>query len=141
MSSTRRWLVVAVTALACAAIGAVAAGSRSVGPLARLGVTETRLQPQLVSLLAPPGDPLVLLVGVTWAKEGYCDGQFDVHVTETASEVKIGTVVSREDPRMVCAGLGTVENLAWAGFRLASPLGGRVVVRDSDGSALPIRRR
>jgi hypothetical protein len=40
-----------------------------------------------------------------------------------------------------CAGLGTAENLAWADFRLTSPLGDRVVVRDSDGSALPVRRR
>jgi hypothetical protein len=137
MSSTRRVLAVAV--VGCAAVGAVAAGLRGVGPLARLGVTVTRLQPELVSLLAPPGDPLVLLVGVTWTREGYCDGQFNVRVTETASEVTVGTVVSREYPGLMCAGLGTLENLAWADVRLAAPLGDRVVVRDSDGFALPIR--
>ncbi|GAB1688290.1 hypothetical protein [Krasilnikovia sp. M28-CT-15] len=139
MSVTRRRLVVAATTLACAAVGAGAAGLQGIGPLARLAVTETRLEPQVVTLLNPPGDPLAVLVGVPWTKEGYCVGQFEVEATETPTEVTVGAVVSREDPTGPCAGVGTVDNLAWVDFQLVAPLGSRAVVRSSDGAALPIR--
>jgi hypothetical protein len=141
VTRSRRWLLVVVAASACAALGTAAAGFLGVGPLSGLAVTETRLQPQLVALLKAPGDPDVVLVGVTWTEEGYCLGQFDVRATETPTEVRIGPVTSREDPRVACAGIGTADNLAWVEVRLAAPLGGRAVVRGSDGSALPVSYR
>ena len=90
-------------------------------------------------MLAPPGDPLVLAVAVQWTKEGYCAGQFEVEATETATEVRVGTVTSREREGMLCAGLGTVDNLAWVDIHLAAPLGTRSAVRASDGATLPLR--
>jgi hypothetical protein len=112
------------------------------GPLAFDRVTETRYEPQAVRLLGEGGDPLVIMVGVTWPKEGYCSGQFSVLATETASEVRIGTVVSRERRGLGgCAGLGTVDGLAWAELRLASALDGRVAIRASDGQVLPEHMR
>ncbi|MEU4219206.1 hypothetical protein [Actinoplanes sp. NPDC026623] len=140
MSLTRRWLVGAVTALACAAAGAGAAGFHGIGPLASLAVTETRLEPQL-AITNSPGDPLVVFVAVTWTKEGYCAEQFEVQAAETPTEVRVGTVVSRENRAMPCAGLGTVNNLAWVPLTLAAPPGSRTVLRSSDGSALPVRDR
>lgn len=137
MSRTRRWLV---AALACAGLGTVAVGFLGFGPLDRRAVTETRLEPQRVSVLGQGGDPLVLMVGVTWTEEGYCDGQFEVHATETATEVRIGTVVSREKPGMLCPGLGTADNTAWTSVYLAAPLGERQAVRESDGFVLPVRK-
>jgi hypothetical protein len=79
------------------------------------------------------------MVGVLWSKDGYCSGQFTVDGTETATEIRVGTVVSREHSGGTCSGLGTMDNMAWAELRLASPLGDRVVVRDSDGARLPLR--
>jgi hypothetical protein len=140
MNVARRWLVVLVAASAFVGFAGVGAGFLSIGPLARLGVTETELQPQVVRLLDEGADPLVF-IGVTWMKGGYCSGQFKVQAVETATEVRVGMVLSRENRGvpMSCAGLGTVDNMAWASLRLSSPLGGRVMVRDSDGSLLPIR--
>jgi len=102
-------------------------------------VEETRHQPEAVRLLGEGGDPLVIMIGVTWSQEGYCSGQFSVQATETASEVRVGTVVSRESRGGGgCAGLGTLNGMAWTDLRLASPLDRRVVVRASDGQRLPI---
>lgn len=140
MSRTRRRLVAAAAALTCAGLGTVAVGFFGFGPLDRPAVTETRLEPQRVSVLGQGGDPLVLMVGVTWTEEGYCDGQFEVHATESATEVRIGTVVSREEPGMLCAGLGTAGNTAWTSVYLAAPLGERQAVRESDGFVLPVRK-
>jgi hypothetical protein len=141
MNVVRRWLVVLIAAPACVGFAAVAAGFLSVGPLAALGVTETELQPQVVRLLDEGADPLVM-IGVTWMKGGYCSGQFKVQVAETATEVRVGMVLSRENRGVPtsCAGFGTIDNMAWAPLRLSSPLGERVMVRDSDGSLLPIQR-
>ncbi|GAB1641135.1 hypothetical protein [Krasilnikovia sp. MM14-A1259] len=141
MSITRRRLVAAAAALACVTVCAAAAGFRGIGPLARLSVTEMRLEPQIVTVMNPPADPLEVLVGVTWREEGYCAGQFEVRATETPTEVRVGTVVSRDDSALSCAGIGTVDNLAWAELQIAAPLGTRAVVRGSDGSVLPIRYR
>jgi hypothetical protein len=44
--------------------------------------------------LGEGGDPLVVMIGVTWTKNGYCSGQFKVQATETATEVRVGTVLS-----------------------------------------------
>ena len=122
--------------LACVMLAGVAACT--VGPFARGRVTETYLQPQAIRLLGEGGDPLVVMVGVLWAKDGYCSGQFTARATETATEIRVGTVKSREHSSGDCAGVGTWEDMAFAELRLASPVGDRVVVRDSDGASLPI---
>lgn len=105
----------------------------ALGPL-----TEESLQPQVVSLLPEGNDPRVISIGVTWTEPGWCVGQFQVKATETATEVRVGTVVSRLNANDMCAGVGTAGNMAWADLRLASPLGSRAVIRDSDGAALPV---
>jgi hypothetical protein len=99
----------------------------------RLVVTEKTIRPELVSL--QDGGPLI---GFTWRRSGYCAGQFKVTATETATEVMVGDVISREYSRGACAGLGTTDNIAWVSLTLASPLGSRSVVRQSDGAALPV---
>ena len=85
------------------------------------------------------GDPLVIMIGVKWTKDGWCSGQFTVQATETPTEVHVGHVTSREHSKGMCAGLGTADNTAWAYVQLAAPLGDRVVIRDSDGAPLPVR--
>jgi hypothetical protein len=139
MNVPRRWLVGLVAALTCVGVGLVAAGFLGFGPVARDGVTETQHQPQVVKLLGEGGDPLVVMIGVTWTKDGYCSGQFEVQATETPTEIRVGTVLSREYANGDCAGIGTDDTFAWAELRLTSPLGERAVVRDSDSSLLPIR--
>jgi hypothetical protein len=129
---------VLVGVAACIALGLATAGYVGLGPLSRLRMTETQLQPQAVHLLGAPGDPLIAMVGVTWTKEGYCSGQFRVQATESLTEVRIGAVTSREYRYGTCAGLGTVDNIAWAELRLTSPPGQRVFVRASDGVRLPL---
>jgi hypothetical protein len=137
MNVTRpRLIAVAATALVVGTVAAVV--FLGVQQLARSRVTEVSLQPQAVRLLGEGGDPLVVMVGVTWREDGYCSGQFHVKATETTTEVRVGTVVSRLYSNRACAGLGTVNNMAWAELTLASPLGMRVVVRNSDGVVLPV---
>jgi hypothetical protein len=104
------------------------------------GVTEKSLQPQAVMLLPPGNDPRVGEVGVLWTKPGWCVGQFRAEATETATEVWLGTVVSREDPNGACAGVGTGGKMAWAELTLKAPFGARKPIRASDGVALPVRR-
>ena len=135
---SRRWLIVLVGVSACVALGSATAGYVGLGPLSRLRMTETRLQPQAVHLLGASGDPFIAMVGVRWTKEGYCSGQFRVQATESLTEVRIGVVTSREYRYGACADLGTVDNMAWAPLRLTSPLGQRVFVRASDGVRLPL---
>lgn len=102
-------------------------------------VTVTELEPQQVRLLGEGGDPLVIAIGVHWPKEGYCSGQFTVRASETATEVRVDNVISREHSKGLCDGLGTADQTAWADRTLAAPLGDREVVRASDGARLPIK--
>jgi hypothetical protein len=83
------------------------------------------------------GDPLVVRVGFTWPEDGQCLGQFRVSFDESATRIRVGTVVSRQvfGP---CAGVGTLNNKAWTDLRLSSPPGDRTFVRDRDGARLPI---
>ena len=138
-SSTHRhgFNVAAAFALALVAAAALLFSAQQARTLTR----ETVFQPNAMKLLGEGGDPRVILVGVTWTDDGYCPGEFHVSATETASEVKVGMVVRRTvlfgaGP---CAGVGTVDNTAWAELRLASPLGSRIVIRESDGVVLPVR--
>ena len=89
-------------------------------------------------LLGESGDPLVILIGVRWTKDGWCSGQFTVRATETPTEIRVSNVTSHEYHYGICAGLGTADNMAWAEVRLTTPLGNRAVVRDSDGTRLPV---
>lgn len=136
MRSGRRWLLLHLVAAFAVLAGVTAC---DLGRFAPDRVIETQLEPQFVGLPGEGGDPLVIYVVVTWTKEGWCSGQFTVQAIETPTEVRVGKVTSREYPGGSCAGVGTVDNMAGAELRLASPLGDRVVVRDSDGARLPIR--
>jgi hypothetical protein len=104
----------------------------------RSGVTETSLQPQAVRLLPAGNDPRSVTVGVMWLKDGWCVGEFRAQATETASEVRLGSVIDRQYSHAACAGVGTVHNMAWADLTLKAPLGNRLVVRSSDGVTLPV---
>ena len=103
----------------------------------RSGVTATSLQPQPVRLLPPGNDPRGVRVGVTWLKDGWCVGEFQAQATETATEVRLGSVIDRQSPHGICAGVGTANNMAWTDLTLKAPLGNRLVVRSSDGVTLP----
>jgi len=103
----------------------------------RSGVTATSLQPQAVRLLPPGNDPRGVRVGVTWLKDGWCVGEFQAQATETATEVRLGSVIDRQSPHGICAGVGTANNMAWTDLTLKAPLGNRLVVRSSDGVTLP----
>jgi hypothetical protein len=100
--------------------------------------TDVSIQPRFVSPIGDGGNPLVVLVGFTWTEKGYCSGQFHVKANESPAEVTVGDVISRTYSRGACAGLGTDGKLAWAEMTLASPIGRRIVVRSSDGAALPV---
>jgi hypothetical protein len=135
-STNRRIRLVVAAAVALGIAAAVFLGSLQ---LARSLAIEESLQPQAVQLPGEGGNPLVVWVGVTWTKDGYCPVEFNVRATETATEVRVGMVVRR---RLVfdtapCADVGTIDKTAWATLILASPLGRRVVIRDSDGVVLP----
>src|SRR5258708_10300719 len=98
-------------------------------------VRDTVLQPRAV--FEDPGvDPRTVEVGVTWKQEGWCLGEFHVQASETGSEVKIDAVIDRLSANSMCAGVGAVNNMAWAELHLAAPLGTRAVV-GRDGTALP----
>lgn len=129
---THRRRLLPKTAVACVLLAAVSACNTP----DRMTVTE--LQPQRVRLLGEHGDPLVILIGVHWTKAGYCSGQFSVKATETATQVRVENVISREDSKGICAGIGTADETAWADVILAAPLGDRPVVRTSDGARLPV---
>lgn len=102
------------------------------------GVSETSLQPQAVRLLPPGNDPRGVTVEVTWLKDGWCVGEFQAQATETATEVRLGPVIDRQNPHAVCAGVGSDHKMAWADLTLKAPLGKRLVVRSSDGVVLPV---
>ncbi len=121
--------------------GTVAAAVAIVTALVHFGmshynvVTETSLQP--LAVLQDPGvDPRTVQVGVTWIQEGWCVGEFHVKASETSSQVKIDSVIDRQSSTGYCAGVGAVNQMAWADLQLATPLGTRAVVR-GDGSTLP----
>ncbi len=128
---------VVVGVVAVCAVGAFRLGMWPFGPR----LIETQHQPQAVRLLGEGGDPLVISVGVTWPDDGYCSGQLTASATETATEVRLHDVVSREYVGGSCAGLGTSDGMAWETLQLAQPLGERVVVRDADGVRLPVLGR
>ena len=103
----------------------------------RSQVTVRVLQPEAVQLEAG-GSSRTISVGVSWPEDGYCIGQFQVEARETSAQVRVIDVVSRESHYGSCPGVGTAHHLAWGRFGLKTPLGARVVVRDRDGSALPV---
>jgi len=104
-------------------------------------------RPQFIDTSIPPdslspggfGDTTDFRVFFTWTEDGYCVGQFHVKATETATQVRVGPVISRRYLYGgICAGVGTVENVASVELKLASALGKREVVRESDGAPLPV---
>ena len=51
-----------------------------------------------------------------------------------------GPVTSHLDPNLACAGVGTVNNTAFAELTLREPLGDRTPVRGSDQGVLPVKQ-
>ncbi len=67
-----------------------------------------------VAVLDIDADPLTVDVVVHWEQSGWCPGGWEVSATETATEVRVSTVTTRDYPGGECAGLGTSNGLAWA---------------------------
>jgi hypothetical protein len=130
------FVLLPVTALLVAAL-LVYAGYQGSGPLSSLGVEVRQVEPTGYRLLGEGGEPKVIVVVVDWPEDGFCSGQFSVPVTQSDDEVRVGIVTSREHRNGSCAGLGTVDGTAGVDVMLDEPLGDRVVVRASDGAALP----
>ena len=137
MNARRRQLAI-VSGLAVAALALATAVYFGREKLVLTPATEVSIQPQFVSPLGEGGDPRTVMVGFAWTENGYCSGQFHVTAIESRSEVRVGPVISRTYGGGACAGVGSDGKLAWAPMTLASPLDQRIVVRDSDGVALPV---
>jgi hypothetical protein len=122
------------------ALGAAGLAVAAVAALVYIGVScnsvsESVLQP--LAVLQNPGvDPRTVEVGVAWTQEGWCLGEFHVQASENPSEVKVDAVIDRLSANANCAGVGAVNNVAWAELHLEAPLGTRPVVR-RDGTTLP----
>lgn len=102
------------------------------------GPEQLRHRPVAVRQLGEGGDPLVIMIGIEWAHDGWCSGQLSVTATETPAEVRVDDVVDRPPHGDGgCAGLGTINSRAWVDLTLSAPLGTRAVVRASDGVVLP----
>jgi hypothetical protein len=130
LAPRRRLQVLSAAGLAIAAVAALV----YIG-VSNNSVSETVLQPRAV-LQDAFADPRIVEIGVDWTQEGWCLGEFYVQASETPSEVKVNTVTDRLSANANCAGVGSVNNMAWADLQLAAPLGTRPVVR-RDGTALP----
>ena len=134
-----RRLRIAVAVAAPVALVLAVAGCLGAGPLSVIGVDERHVEPQSVALLGQGGDPLVGVVRFPWPGDGFCSGQFHVDAAETATQVRVGTVVSRVTRwNGACAGIGTLDGMASAELRLSAPLGLREVIRATDGAPLPV---
>lgn len=82
--------------------------------------------------------PLRLTLVFPWAQEGACAGQFSATATETATRVTVSQVTSTgPGPGEACGGIGTNGRTAAVDLDLDTPLGGREVVRQTDGQTLP----
>ncbi len=101
-------------------------------------VSEVSIQPEFVTPVGTTGDPLHVLVGFAYTENGYCTGQFHAKASETPTQIRVGAVISRTYSHGNCAGLGSNGRFAVADLTLRSPTGRRLVVRDSDGVALPV---
>jgi hypothetical protein len=102
-------------------------------------VTERPFEPQALDPVDPSGDPRAVLIGFIWPEDGYCTGQFHAKATETSTQVRVGTVISRLDSSLACAGIGSKPgDMVWVPLILSSTIGSRAVVRDDDGLALPV---
>ena len=103
------------------------------------GATMTYVQPEAVRLPKAGQDPRTLSVEFTWSGGGYCFGEFQAQVFETATSVVVGPVIDRQFHHGgACAGVGTVYDRASVGVTLRMPLGTRSPIRRSDGAFLPI---
>lgn len=100
----------------------------------RPAIGHTTLEPRVVRL-GP--DPHSLSVGVAWAQDGYCVGELSVTAKETDSEIFVGAVTDVGTDG-VCAGVGTAYDTAYADLALRAPLGGRRIIRSTDGKVLPV---
>lgn len=138
MIRKQTWSVVVTAVLVPVAVVLVCLGCLGLGPLWAIGATG--IEPESVGLLGQGGDPRVVVIGFPWDEEGFCTGTFRVDVSETATEVRVGTVRAERWHIGACAGLGTVDGHAAVEARLAAPLGDRRAIRASDGAQLAIYR-
>lgn len=101
-------------------------------------ISQKSIQPEFVTPVGADGSLTNVDVGFPWTEQGYCAGQFQVKATETRSQIRVGVVVSRTYSYGNCAGLGSNGKWATTLLTLRTPIGNRLVVRDGDGSALPV---
>ena len=101
-------------------------------------VSEEKIQPKFVTPIGADGSLTNVDVGFPWTEQGYCAGQFQVKATETGALVRVGAVISRTYENGICAGIGSNGRWATAALTLHAPIGTRSVVRESDGTALPV---
>ena len=101
-------------------------------------VTEQSIEPEFVTPVGADGSLLNVEVGFPWTEPGYCDGQFQVKATESATQIRISPVTSRTDANLMCAGLGSNGKWATAPLSLRAPIGKRTVIRDGDRAVLPV---
>lgn len=104
---TRRRIrsVLVAAVLIPVAVVLVCLGSLGLGPLWAIGATG--IEPESVALLGQSGDPQVIVIGFPWNKDGFCTSTFHVDVSETATEIRVGTVHAQRWQIGACAGLGT----------------------------------
>ncbi len=126
-------VVIAVVAVAAATAVYFVRDRLVTGP-----VSEQSIEAQFITPIGPDGSPLHIEVGFPWTEQGYCLGQFQTRVTETPNQINVGAVISRTYRQGICAGVGSNGRWATAPVSLKSPIGKRLVIRDSDGVALPV---
>ncbi|TAK70157.1 MAG: hypothetical protein EPO13_04095 [Actinomycetota bacterium] len=127
------WLVLVLgLGIAVTVLAGVLGG---VGPLRRLGVTETALEPVA---WRPTADAGHVQVAVAIPETGLCSGD-SVSVTALEAGDRISVQATRSAPtrREVCAGLGIAGDRTWVDVILDGPVGGRTVVRQADRAPLP----
>ena len=103
-----------------------------------------RYEHQIVETPAPApvayqrtDDPRVIALAIPWNQSGWCVGEFGARIKESSDEVRVSVVDRAQRGGGACAGVGTLNHLAYAYGTLKQPVGNRSVVRDSDGRALP----
>lgn len=128
------WLLVifVVSGLAVVGIGVF----RASGPLASLGLQTAVLQPVAYR---PTTDAGVLQIALSIPAESLCrDDRLEVTAAPATQVVRITAVVSRVR-NQACEPDPTVTDPLWIDVPIDGPLGGRDVVRASDGNALPLQ--
>ncbi len=127
------WLIVSVAAVV--ALVVVAGFVGGVGPLRVLGLTTTPLETVGYRTTA---DPALIQLAVALPPTGLCrDDTITAVAFERGNRVEVDTLVTRARNGS-CAVTSIGGDVRWADVRLATPLGGRTVIRTSDREPVPI---